>query len=276
MTDDSRLPTLDNEASLSELDRKTTTGGLRPLDSDEVQRLADAIVESPETVIPIHLLRHGTCKAYSVGGLASLDAVVLQSNSLRTEPFGLGSDPQGLWDLLRRLDDWTVVDVSPTVAPRLGALIKEDTGKRVCYYGDIYHTLTKPAPEISEPAVRELTIDDFDMLRAAGIDGAGFGGLSVLLTEGVVAGAVVSGETVATAQTGALTDRYADIGAGTKEKWRGRGFATAAASIVARRVQETGRIPVWSCGEDNMASLRVAQKLGFEEVSRLTYVIKGE
>jgi len=32
-------------------------------------------------------------------------------------------------------------------------------------------------------------------------------------------------------------------------------------------------VPVWSTGEDNVASLRVARKLGFEEVGRRTYVI---
>ena len=134
--------------------------------------------------------------------------------------------------------------------------------------------MTKPAPLFDEPAVRELTRDDLGLLRAAGMDGGGFrGGLSALLEEGAVVGPVVDGRIVGTAQTSAITDRYADIGVSTDERWRERGFATAAASIVARRVQETGRTPVWSCGEDNVASLRVARKLGFEEVSRLTYVI---
>ena len=246
-----------------------------PLDSDGIRRLVETIDETPETVIPIHLLTQGTCKAYAVGDPASSDAVIVQSDSLRAEPFGLGGDAQGLWDLLRHLDDWTVVDVSPEVAPRLGALIRDATGKRVCYYGDVYHTLTKPAPVIDEPAVRELTRDDLGLLQAAGVDGAAFrGALPALIEEGAVAGAVVDGRIVGTAQTAAITDRYADIGVSTDERWRGRGFATAAASIVARRVQETGRTPVWSCGEDNMASLRVARKLGFEEVSRLTYVIR--
>ena len=247
----------------------------RPLDADGIRRLVDAIKETPETVIPIHLLTQGTCKAYAVGDPASSDAVVVQSDSLREEPFGIGGDALGLWALLRHLDDWIVVDVSPAVAPRLGALIRDATGKRVCYYGDVYHTLTKPAPVIDEPAVRELTRDDLGLLEAAGVDGAGFrGALSVLLEDGAVAGAVVDGRIVGTAQTAALTGRYGDIGVGTDDRWRGRGFATAAASIVARRMQETGRTPVWSCGEDNMASLRVAEKLGFEEVSRLTYVIR--
>ena len=69
----------------------------------------------------------------------------------------------------------------------------------------------------------------------------------------------------------ARSERHADIGAATLEAWRGRGLATAAAALVARRVQEAGQTPVWSAGEDNAASLRVAQKIGFTAVSRRTY-----
>ena len=49
--------------------------------------------------------------------------------------------------------------------------------------------------------------------------------------------------------------------------------ATAAAALVAERVQAHGRIPVWSCGGTNVASLRVAAKLGFREVSRRVYLL---
>ena len=78
-----------------------------PLDADGIRRLVETIDETPETVIPIHLLTQGTCAAYAVGDPASSDAVIVQSDSLREEPFGLGGDAQGLWDLLRHLDDWT-------------------------------------------------------------------------------------------------------------------------------------------------------------------------
>ena len=247
-----------------------------PLGPDEISRLIETIDETPETVIPLHLIAQGACKVYSIGDPGTSTAVIVQGNNIREEPIGIGSDPEGLWALLRRLDDWKVVDVSPSVAPRLGAIIREATGKRAWYYDDVYHTLTAPAPVIDEPAVREFTLDDTDLLEAAGVDGADFrGGLQAMLKAGTIAGAVVDGRIVGTAQTAAITDRYADIGVATDEKWRGRGFATAAASIVARRIQKTGRTPVWSCGEDNLASLRVAQKLGFEEVSRLTYVFRG-
>ncbi len=247
----------------------------RPLDPDGVRRLIEVLDETPETVGPIHLLTQGACKAYAVGDPASSDAVVVQSDSLRAEPVGIGDDAAGLWSLLRHLDDWTCVDVSPTVAPRLGALIREATGKPVCYYGDVHHTLTRPAPVFDEPAVRELTRDDIGLPQADGVDGASFRGALALGDHGAVAGAVVDGQIVGTAHTAAVTGAYAEIGVAVDEAWRRRGFATASASIVARRMQETGRTPVWSCGEDNMASLRVARKLEFEEVSRLTYVIRG-
>jgi predicted GNAT family acetyltransferase len=94
-----------------------------------------------------------------------------------------------------------------------------------------------------------------------------------MLTDGIAAGAVVDGNIVAIAHTYAQTNLHADIGVSTVEQWREKGFATAAASLVAQEIQDRGKVPVWSCGEDNTASLRVAQKLGFTEVGRRTYVI---
>jgi RimJ/RimL family protein N-acetyltransferase len=38
-------------------------------------------------------------------------------------------------------------------------------------------------------------------------------------------------------------------------------------------VQKARQIPVWSTGENNYASLRIAQKLGFTKVTERTYVI---
>ena len=93
-----------------------------------------------------------------------------------------------------------------------------------------------------------------------------------LLTNGAAAGAVVDNRLVALAHTNAMTARYGDIGVFTDEAWRGRGFATSAASIVAHCIRERGRVPVWSAGEDNAASLRVAAKLGFVEASRRVYL----
>ena len=146
---------------------------------------------------------------------------------------------------------------------------------KVRYYGDIYHVLRDPVARLHHEATRLLTPDDIELVEAAPAEvrGGGWSSTREMLEEGVVAGAVVKGNLVAIAYTSARSARHADVAVNTLERWRGRGFAAAAASLVARRVQEAGQIPVWSTGEANRASLRVAQKLGFVPIARRTYVI---
>ena len=58
----------------------------------------------------------------------------------------------------------------------------------------------------------------------------------------------------------------------TLESWRGRAFATSAASLVAAEAQRAGLVPVWTTMDDDFASIRIAEKLGFTEVSRRVVV----
>ena len=244
------------------------------LGPEERRALADALGETPETIIPVDLLLRGRCDAYVAGTLPNFDAAVVQEFDDPTELFGFGPSPEKLWELLKPLRGWTCVDVSLDLAPKLGWVIREETGKRVNYYGDVYYTLTEPVAPFTHPDVRRLTLDDIPIIEASiGVRRMGVSDWKTVLSEGFAAGAVVSDEIVATAVTGPLPERYSDIGVDTAELWRRRGFATAAAAIVARLIQESGRVPVWSCGEDNMPSQRVAEKLGFREVSRWTYVV---
>ncbi len=247
----------------------------QPLNRKGCRLLADALGDTPETVISVHVLRRGLCRAYVAGDPASFDGAIVEANFLLGEPTGFGSDPEVLWDLLKGVKGWDCVDVAPECATALGETIDREMGVPVRYYGDIYYTLSKPVLNFPNEAVRQLTLEDIRLLESAPAEvrGCGFGSSYGLLSDGIVACAIVSGEIVAIAHTSARTKCYADIGVVTLKEWRGRGFATAAASIVAKRVQEAGQTPVWSTGEDNIASLRIAQKLGFTEVSRSTYII---
>lgn len=241
-----------------------------PCTAEQRETLADALGDTPETVISVHALKRGYCRAY-----ASEAASIVQWDVLLGEPVGFGDDAAALWDLMQSVDGWFCVEVTTACAAALGQLIVAETGRRVRYYGDIYYTLTVPATHFHGAAVRLLTVADMPLLDAAPreIQGAGFGETRALLEEGVVAGAIVDGALVTIAHTSALTTRHADIGVATLEGWRGRGFASAAAALVAGHVQATGRTPVWSTGEDNVASRRVAEKLGFVEVGQRVYVI---
>jgi hypothetical protein len=247
----------------------------RRLEPRQFGLLADALGDTPETTISVHLLGRGLCRAYVIGDPERFLGAIVQDNHAPDEPTAFGADPHILWELLQIVPGWECIEVESGCAAELGEIISANTAKRIRYYEDVYHVLLQPVRAFTHAAVRKLTLSDLDLLKSTPdmAQGIGFGSLQMLLEEGVVACAIVAGQIVSIAHTYARTTRHADIGVHTLDTWRGHGFATAAASIVAGCIQEAGQTPVWSTGEDNWASLRVAQKLGFVEMARRTYVI---
>jgi RimJ/RimL family protein N-acetyltransferase len=247
-----------------------------PLPREQYPQLADALGDAAETTIVVHRLRHGWCRAWVAGELPRFRAAVVQEEFCPTEPTGYGLDARGLFALLQAVEGWDCVSVSPAVAPELGTLLTA-AGMPVRTYEESFHELRRPAPvaQYARPEVRQLRPEELPLLARAApeLRRVGYPTLAQLLEEGIVAAAVVEGGVVAIAHTYARTPRHADIGVATLPAWRRRGFSTAAAALVAREAQREGQTPVWSTGRDNSASLRVAAKLGFEEVSRRTYVI---
>lgn len=247
----------------------------RALGVEECRVLANALGDTAETVDSGHSLRRGTCKAYVAGNPSRFDGAIVQSNHWPTEPEGFGTDPQVLWDLLKSVSGWNCVLVDSECAPMLGEIIERQMGTRLRYLEAVYHVLTRPVSAFHNEAVRQLALADLGLLQSAPSEFSDslWSSVRALLSEGIVACAMISQKIVASAFTAACSGPYADIGVYTHKDFRCRGFATAAASIVARRVQEAGQTPVWGAREDNIASLQVARKLGFNEVSRRTYVI---
>lgn len=260
----------------------TDKGGGRPMarillcDAAARRTLADALGDTPETVIAAHLLRRGLCRAHVAGDPARFHAAIVDPTAmLPGEPMAFGDDAEAVWEILRRLDGWFCVNASERCAGALGPLMERALGRPVRRLHDMCYALRRPPTAVSHPAVRLLGPADLALLDAApeAVRGAGFGGVAALLGEGIVACALIDGRVVAIAHTSALTERHADIGAGTLLPWRGQGLATAAASLVAAQVRRSGRTPVWSTGEDNRASRRVAEKIGFEPVAQRVYCI---
>ena len=237
--------------------------------------LADVLGDTPMTVISVSRLKQGMCDAYVAGSLPDVDAALVFDAYCADEPCGFGTDADALWQLLKATDGWSCVNVDTPCAAALGALIEADRDTSIRYYGDVCHALLAPAHHYPHEAVRLLTLADGPRLTKAPaeVQGNGYRTHEAMVTEGIAAGAVVDDNIVAIAHIYAETDLHADIGVSTLEQWREKGFATAAASLVSQEIQAGGKVPAWSCGEDNFASLRVAQKLGFTEIGRRTYVI---
>lgn len=237
--------------------------------------LADVLGDTPTTVISVGRLKQGMCHAYVAGTLPHITAALVFDAYCPDEPCGFGTNPDILWQMLKCHQRWDCINVNSACAEPLGKLIKAETSNPIRYYGDVFHALLKPVHCPTNTVVRLLTLADAERLAKAPaeVQGSGYKTHQAMLTEGIVAAAIVAGGIVSIAHTYSQTDLHADIGVSTLEKWQGKGFAAAAASLVAQQIQARGKVPVWSCGEDNAASLRVAQKLGFTEVERRTYVI---
>jgi len=240
--------------------------------------LAEALGDTPFTAISAHVLRRGLGDAYLLGDLAADWGAIVRDRHAPDEPAAVGNDAGMMWSILQSLDGWFCVNVASEMARPLGQWMERIDGYRVRYYDDIHYTLTVPVEPIEHKLVRRFTTDDLALLETApeGVRPMGFGEPRLVLEHGFAAGATADGQVVAVAQTYARSERYADIGVFTLPEYRGRRFATAAASIVARCVQEAGQTPVWSTGEDNFASRRVAEKLGFKEAGRRVYMIVEE
>ncbi|RKU31689.1 hypothetical protein C6497_01335 [Candidatus Poribacteria bacterium] len=248
---------------------------MKKLKPEHYQVLADCLEDKPITVIPLSRLKTGMCSVYTSGVLPSFSAVVIFDRYCPDELMGFGHDVNAMWNLLKSKQGWSCICVETEHAESLGNLIKKTTNFSVRYYGDIYHTLEQPVRYIRNESVRKLTLQDIKIIKRAPkeIQGNGYLTIKSMLTDGIVAGAIVDNHLVSIAHTYAETNRYTDIGVYTIYQFRTKGFAIAAASLVSKEIQANGKIPVWSCGEDNYASLKVAQKIGFTEVDRRIYVI---
>jgi GNAT superfamily N-acetyltransferase len=68
---------------------------------------------------------------------------------------------------------------------------------------------------------------------------------------------------------GVPTESLWDVSVDTLEPYRGRGFAALCADLMIDIMGEAGKSPVWGALESNIASLRLAAKLGFAPVDEI-------
>ncbi|MFX1565570.1 MAG: GNAT family N-acetyltransferase [Promethearchaeota archaeon] len=240
--------------------------------------LAEFLSDSPEAILAVHALKRLYCKATVVGELPEVKAALIQFINMPHEPRIFGTNLDAIWVLLQSIKGWDCVNVPAEIASTIGSFVQKQLKRPVRYYSDFYYALSVPVRRFEHELVRRLTIEDVELLEAAPKEfrGHGYGTAIGLLEDGLVACGIALDEIVSIAHTGGHTEKYADIGVITREDWRNKGLASAAASIVAEGLQERGITPVWSTGDDNLPSVRTAQKLGFTKVSQREYVIVEE
>jgi RimJ/RimL family protein N-acetyltransferase len=75
---------------------------------------------------------------------------------------------------------------------------------------------------------------------------------------------------------GSVTERWWDISIDTLEPFRRQGYAAQCVAYVIQHMSEQGKMPVWGALESNIASARLATKLGFQPVDTIIVFSPGE
>ncbi len=193
-----------------------------------------------------------------------------------TEPMAFGTSAEAIAELIPHLGGWSCLNVPAHLADDLIESVASAAGAdSVLMRDDIYFVLRRPAPRSALPSARLITPADRGLVESASADlvGADIERLLATIEDGHVAGSIEDDRLVALAHTFATSPKHADIGVVTHPNWRRLGHATAVGMLVARAIQDDGRIPVWSCGGPNIGSLKTAARIGFQEVSRRVYLI---
>jgi len=81
--------------------------------------------------------------------------------------------------------------------------------------------------------------------------------------------ACVDGDVASVAYAPWRSERYFDVSVDTAPNYRGLGLGTMVAAALIREERGHGREPVWGAEVDNVASLRMASRLGFTQVGEL-------
>ncbi len=236
--------------------------------------LARWLGDSLETVVPLHALITRRCSVWLDGPPASPRALVLLADYVRREPWAFGADAAAAVGMFLDIPDVDSLNVSLEAADATAAAMTRATARPTKRFEDLYFL---PPGRIEPPGdgpTRILAPGDAPLLRVAAPDARAGPDpfVDVLLREGYCAAAIVDGRVVAQAHAYAVTPHHAEIGAKTSEPFRGRGLSTACGAALCARLQQTSRVPVWSTGETNVASQRVAEKIGMKLVRRRVYL----
>lgn len=156
------------------------------------------------------------------------------------------------------------VDASAAFAPLLKAAFPDlRTWPRVIFSQP--HMSDSATPVAA--SVRRIGPSDAHHLRGLSSESSWisifWGGPDGLASSGYGWGAFVDGQLAAVACTAFLGETYEDIGVVTEPQFRGLGLSPACVQGLCGEIRARGHQPSWTTSPDNVASMRVAEKLGF-------------
>ena len=133
-----------------------------------------------------------------------------------------------------------------------------------------YFVFKQNMPKYNYSIVR-TDIDAFNNMKGTVVPMHFWKGTEHFCNHGVGFSLFYENKLASTAYSAYMHDNYLEIGIETVEEFRGKGLAQYACSALIDYCLHNNLEPVWSCRLENTSSCKLAQKLGFEIISKRSY-----
>ena len=136
----------------------------------------------------------------------------------------------------------------------------------------VVYQLEDLRPISTPPGAEIRRLEEADETEMAGLSPESawvvktLGGLSGAAKSGMAWGAFVAGKLASIACPFFVGLQYEDLGVATEPAYRGRGLSMACTYALIQDVLRRGKQVSWNTSKDNLASIRVAEKVGFRFV----------
>ena len=133
-----------------------------------------------------------------------------------------------------------------------------------------YFVFKQNLPKCNYKIVR-TDIDAFNNMKGTVVPMYFWENVEQFCNHGVGFSLFYNNKLASTAYSAYMHDNYLEIGIETVEEFRGKGLAQYACSALIDYSLQNNLEPVWSCRLENTNSCKLAQKLGFEIISKRSY-----
>ena len=135
---------------------------------------------------------------------------------------------------------------------------------------EIYFAFKQNKPEINYKIVR-TDKEIFNEMKGSVVPMTFWKDADYFCNHGIGFSLFYDNKLASTAYSSCIHDNYLELGIETVEEYRGKGLAQYACSVLIDYCLQNDFEPVWSCRFENTASYKLAQKLGFEPISKRSY-----
>ena len=247
---------------------------MRKFNKREKDKLLRLLPDKVEYLNPIWLLSSGRCTVYGNLNKKGVEFACISSGK-RPDAWIYGSPTsEELTEWLRQYEQ----KVDFIGSSSLKDLLRRNVDYKKADYID-YHVFESESTELkpgNEAEVGLLGMNELESFKILDEEGKSFFDLwqsiEEALDETIVYGVIKLGKIISFALLLPVTEKYMEIGVWTKKSRRRQGLSYACSIAIIERILMEGKTPVWGAERGNIASIALAEKLGFNKVCEYYWV----